>query len=447
MSAKAVGPRPVPGLTKPRRPKLPTVAERQLGNGLRVVAVRRAGVPMVHARLRVPFAGRRADHLPKRWLLDATMLHGTEHHDRSGLAIAMQEIGGALAVSTDADRLLVRGESLKPGLPRMLELLAEVLTGATYPKDAVAGEAQRLKTQLRQRLSQPSEVAAEALRRRLYGEHPYGRELPDPDEVASVTAASVRSLHRRWVVPPGSLLVLVGDITPARALDQVERALGDWAGAATATAPPPAPPTGGDLTLVDRPGAVQSNLRLGGPSLPRTDDAYAALELANVVFGGYFASRLVQNIREDKGYTYSPRSSLSHGATSSAVVLEVDVATEVTGPALVEMAYELGRIATLPVTADELASAASYTSGILALSTATQSGLAATLETLLAAGLDVSWLRDHPARLAAVTAEEAREQAHRFLAPARLATVVVGDAARIGDEVAALAPVIATDAR
>lgn len=447
MSPRAAAPRPVPGLTRPRRPKLPTVAERVLGNGLRVVAVRRAGVPMVHARLRIPFAGRRPDHLPKRWLLDATMLHGTAERDRSGLATAMQEIGGALGVSTDADRLLVRGESLKAGLPRLLELVGEVVTSASYPKDAVDGEAQRLRTQLRQRQSQPGEVASEALRRRLYGEHPYGRDLPDPDEVVAVTAASVRALHRRWVVPAGSLLVLVGDITPGRALDQVERALGGWAGAATAAAPAPAPPAGGDLTLVDRPGAVQSNLRLGGPALPRTDPAYAALELANVVFGGYFASRLVQNIREDKGYTYSPRSSLSHGATASALVVEADVATEVTGPALVEIAHELGRVATLPVSTDELASAASYTSGILALSTATQSGLAATLETLLADGLDVTWLRDHPARLAAVTVEDAHEQAHRFLAPARLATVVVGDAARVGDDVAALAPVTTADAR
>jgi zinc protease len=445
VSPKAAAARPVPGLTRPRRPKLPTVAERVLGNGLRVVAVRRAGVPMVHARLRIPFAGKRADHLPKRLVLDATMLHGTAEHDRTGLAVAMQEIGGALAVSTDADRLLVRGESLKAGLPTMLALVAEVVTGATYPRTAVDGEAARLRTQLRQRLSQPGEVAAEALRRRLYGDHPYGRDLPDPEEVAAVTAASVRTLHRRWVVPAGSLLVLVGDITPARALDQVERALGAWSGAATSGAAAPPPPTGGDLTLVDRSGAVQSNLRLGGPALPRTGEGYAALELANVVFGGYFASRLVQNVREDKGYTYSPRSSLSHGTTASAVVIEVDVATEVTAPALVEIEHELGRIATLPVKDDELASAASYTSGILALSTATQSGLAATLETLLAAGLDVTWLRDHPARLAAVTVEEAREQAHRFLAPARLATVVVGDVARVRDEIGGLTAVLAAD--
>ena len=438
--------RPVPGLTKPRRAKQPTLSERTLASGLRVVAVRRGGVPMVHLRLRVPFAGRRADHLPKRLVLDATMTAGTSSHSRGELAVALQEVGGALSVSTDTDRLLLRGESLRSGLPRMLELLAELLTDAQYPKAAVAGEVSRLQTQLQQRLSQPGEIAAEALRRRLYDGHPYGRDLPDPQDFAAVTAGAVRKLHRRWVVPPGSLLVVVGDITPARVLDQVEKALAGWSGEASEPAPAPGVPTGGDLTLVDRPGAVQSNLRLGGPGLSRPDEAYAALSLANVAFGGYFASRLTQNIREDKGYTYSPRSGLVHAATASGFVLEVDVATEVTGPALVEIGYELGRIATSPITSSELESAVNYLTGLLALQTATQAGLAGVLETLLADGLDVSWLRDHAAALARATAEDVLEQARRFLAPAGLATIVVGDASLVGDALTALSPVVTRDA-
>jgi zinc protease len=438
--------RPVPGLTKPRRTKLPTLAERTLGNGLRVVAVRRGGVPMVHLRLRVPFAGRRRDHLPKRLVLESTMTHGTSTHSRGELAVALQEVGGALSVATDTDRLLVRGESLRSGLPRVLELLAELVTDAQYPKDAVAGEVSRQQTQLQQRLSQPGEIAAEALRRRLYPGHPYGRDLPDPEEIAAVTAAAVRQLHRRWVVPARSLLVLVGDITPARALDQVEKALGDWTGEQTKPAPAPDEPTGGDLTLVDRPGAVQSNLRLGGPGLTRRDDNYAALSVANVAFGGYFASRLTQNIREDKGYTYSPRSGLVHAATASGFVLEADVATDVTGPSLVEISYELGRVATGPLTSSELESAVNYLTGLLSLQTATQAGLAGVIETLLADGLDVSWLREHPAALARATPDDVLEQARRFLAPAGLATIVVGDASRVGDDVAALSPVVISDA-
>jgi zinc protease len=437
--------RSVPGLTKPRRPKLPTVAERTLANGLRVAAVRRAGVPMVHLRLRVPFAGRRADHLSKRMVLEATMTHGTSTHSRVELAVALQEVGGALSVSTDTDRLLVRAESLRSGLPRVLELLAELVTDAQYPKGAVTGEVSRLQTQLQQRLSQPGEVAAEALRHRLYRGHPYGRDLPEPEEIAGVTAAAVRKLHYHWVVPQGSLLVVVGDITPARTLDQVEKALAGWSGDATESFSAPEVPTGGDVTLVDRAGAVQSNLRLGGPGLSRRDDDYAALSLANVAFGGYFASRLTQNIREDKGYTYSPRSGLVHGAMASGFVLEADVATEVTGPALVEIAYELGRMVTAPITSSELDSAVNYLTGLLGLQAATQAGLAGVIETLLGDGLDVSWLREHPAALARATSDDVLEQARRFLAPAGLATIVVGDASRVGGAVAALSPVVTHD--
>jgi len=438
--------RPVPGLTKPRLSKLPTLAERTLGNGLRVVAVRRGGVPMVHMRLRVPFAGRKPDHLAKRLVLEATMTHGTSVHSRTELAVALQEVGAGLSVSTDTDRLLIRGESLRSGVPRLLELIAEIITDAQYPKAAVAGEVSRLQTQLQQRLSQPGEIAAEALRGRLYTGHPYGRDLPDPEDIAAVTAGAVRTLHRRWVVPPGSLLIVVGDITPARALDQVEKALAEWSGAATKPAPAPRVPTGGDLTLVDRPGAVQSNLRLGGNGLSRRDDDYAALSLANVAFGGYFASRLTQNIREDKGYTYSPRSGLVHGATASGFVLEADVATEVTGPSLVEIGYELGRMVTAPITSSELESAVNYLTGLLALQSATQAGLAGVLETLLADELDVSWLREHPAALARATVDDVLEQARRFLAPAGLATIVVGDASSVGEAVAALSPVVIREA-
>jgi zinc protease len=443
MTARA---RAVPGLTKPRPAKLPTLAERTLGNGLRVVAVRRGGVPMAHLRLRVPFAGRKPDHLPKRLVLESTMTHGTSAHSRTELAVALQEVGAGLSVSTDTDRLLIRGESLKSGVPRLLELIAEIVTDAQYPKAAVVGEVSRLQTQLKQRLSQPGEIAAEALRSRLYPGHPYGRDLPDPEEIAAVTAGAVRTLHRRWVVPPGSLLIMVGDITPARALDQVEKALAEWSGDATKPAPAPHVPIGGDLTLVDRPGAVQSNLRLGGNGLCRRDDDYAALSLANVAFGGYFASRLTQNIREDKGYTYSPRSGLVHGATASGFVVEADVATEVTGPSLVEIAYELGRMVTAPITSSELESAVNYLTGLLALQTATQAGLAGVLETLLADDLDVSWLREHPAALARATVDDVLEQARRFLAPAALATIVVGDAARVGEAVGALSPVVTREA-
>jgi len=433
----------VPELGKVRTARLPTVAERVLASGLRVVAVRRPSVPVVHVRLRIPTAVRRDADLAKARLLERTMLLATADRSQTEIAEALQRVGGSLRVSSDSDRLLVAAESLVGGLPDLLGLLAEVLTSATYPRSRVEGEAARLADQVHRLLSQPGVVADEAWLRRMFGGHPYGREYPNPDELLTVTPSSLRSAHRRRIVPDGALLVLVGDLSPARVLDRVEQALDGWDNTGSSTRVPKVPaPTPGPMVLVDRPAAVQSNLRIGGPALPRTDPEFAAQELANALFGGYFSSRLVMNIREDKGYTYSPRSSLQHGGRSSFVLLQVDVATEVTAPALVEVGYELGRISSVAPTEDEVRATAQYLIGALALSTSTQAGLAGTLAVLLADGLDISWLRDHPRRLLALTPADVLSVARRVLAPAAMVTTVVGDAALVEEPLSALREVV-----
>jgi predicted Zn-dependent peptidase len=189
---------------------------------------------------------------------------------------------------------------------------------------------------------------------------------------------------------------------------------------------------------------VQSNLRLGGPAPGRTDPELPAVRLANMVFGGYFSSRLVENIRERRGYTYSPRSSVDHLVAASSFLVEADVATEVTGPALLETWYELARMALLPASDEEVDAARRYVLGSMALSTSTHAGLASTLSAILGAGLPADWLAEHQRALAAVTVDEVRAAAARFLAPAKLAVVVVGDASRVADDVAALGPVEVT---
>jgi predicted Zn-dependent peptidase len=205
---------------------------------------------------------------------------------------------------------------------------------------------------------------------------------------------------------------------------------------------PPLPASDGrPLLVVDRPGSVQSSVRMGGAALPRTDPQYPALQLANLIFGGYFSSRWTENIREDKGYTYGPHSRIDHNVLGSTLVLDAEVATEVTAPAVLETFYELGRIAALPVTETEVESVRQYAIGTLALSTATQAGLASTLSALSAFGLGLEWITSHPSRLLAATVEDVSAAAARYFAPARLTGVVVGDANRIAAPLAALGPV------
>ena len=307
-----------------------------------------------------------------------------------------------------------------------------MLTGATYPKREVLGERDRLLQELAIYRSQASVVAREALLRRMYGEHPYGRELPLAEELQKVKPSSLRDLHEKRIAPAGSVLTVVGDLAPAKAIGLVEAALSGWTARTKAVETPALPPAPtGPALLLDRPGAVQTTLRMGASAPSRTDADFAAFALANLVFGGYFSSRWVANIREDKGYTYSPHALVEHPPAGSRVTISADVSTPTTAPALLETLYELGRVATLPVRQEELDQARRYAVGALALGTATQAGLASTLSQLAGSGLGVGWLRDYPEQLAAVTVEGALEAAATHLAPQRLTTVLVGDVAQV----------------
>jgi predicted Zn-dependent peptidase len=317
-----------------------------------------------------------------------------------------------------------------------------VLTEPSYAPREVATERDRLVERLTIARSRPGVIASEALGLRMWGRHPYAVDLPQPEAVAATTAAQVRRLHDELIRPDGATLVIVGDVSPKRALDQVEKALAGWTGSPLASKVPalPASPAG-PLLIVDRPGAVQSSLRLGGEAVPRSDPRYPALQLANLIFGGYFSSRWTENIREDKGYTYGPHSRIDHHVLGSTLMFDVEVATEVTAPSVLETRYELGRIASLPVTEAEVAAVRQYAIGTLALGTATQAGLASNLSALAGVGLGLDWILEHPARLTATGVDEVSAAAAEFFAPARLTGVVVGNAARIAEPLAALGDV------
>jgi zinc protease len=436
----------VPPLGEPRpQPEL-AVTEETLPNGLRLVVVPRPGVPLVELRLRVPFAAATArtaaQHTARASVLSGAVLLGTGAHDATGIAEAVQAHGGELSVSTDPDRLLFATTLLAEGLAPVLGVLAEVLTDATYPADRVEAERARVAERISIARSQPGIIARTALAARRYGAHPYAEQLPAVELVDAVRSQALRKLHRERVLPAGSTLVLVGDLDPAAAVDAVGTALAGWTGEGTAVAAPPVPqPAPGPLQVVDRPGAVQSNLRLGGPAPSRTDPDLPAVRLANMVYGGYFSSRLVENIRERRGYSYSPRSSVDHLAAASSFLVEADVATEVTGPAFLETWYELGRMALAPVTEEELDAARRYVLGSMALSTATHAGLASTLSALTGSGLPPQWLAEHQQALARVTVEEVQEAARRVLQPAALTAVVVGDAGQVADPLRTFGPV------
>ncbi|HEX4727265.1 MAG TPA: insulinase family protein, partial [Jatrophihabitans sp.] len=281
----------VPELAKPVKARAVRTHERVLPSGLRVVAVRQPSVPMIEVRLRIPFFSTKPSHQARSQLLANSMLTGTERYDRIGLAVALGELGADLGLSVDADRLVLSSASLASGLPALLRIFAEVLTAARYPAGEVSGERSRLVERITISRSQAGSMAAEALAGRLAPGHPYGHTLPSVGQIEASTPAQLRALHAAMVRPDRALLVLVGDLSPARAIDSVQAALADWTGSASPATTLPVPaPRRQPMLVVDRPGSVQTSLRFGGAALPREDPRYPAGEVSGE------RSRLVERI-------------------------------------------------------------------------------------------------------------------------------------------------------
>ncbi|HEY6422949.1 MAG TPA: pitrilysin family protein [Pseudonocardiaceae bacterium] len=422
-----------------RTDRTPSAVDTVLDNGLRVIAVQRPAVPMVELRMEIPFGGTHRTHAARAELLAVTLLSGTRRRDRFDVDRELAAVGGDLHAGVDPEHLSLAGSALASGLDVLLDVLGDALTSAAYTETEVSRERTRLLERITMSRSQPRVIAREALQRRRYGDHPATREWPEAGDVAAVTRDAVRALHRRSVVPRGAVLVLVGDVAPDHAVGAVASALASWTSDRSATEMAVLPElTGADLQLVHRPGAVQSQLRLSAQALPRTDDRYPALQLANLVFGGYFSSRWVENIREDKGYTYSAHSGMEFNPYGATLVADADTASEATAPALLETRYELGRFVVVPPEESEVDNARHYAIGALMIATSSQRGLAGHLTSLASRGLDLDWLRAHPGRLQAVTSKQVAEVVAEFFSPTRFTGVVVGDADRLAGPLAAL---------
>lgn len=422
------GARSVPALAPTPVRAEPQTRRMTADNGLEVTAARWPSSPMIELRLRIPFGGRSRKHAATAELLAETLLLGTERRTRQQVDADLAMVGGNLAAQVNPQRLLLSGSVLADGLPILLEVLADVLTGAAYRVTDVRRERDRLLEHLTIAAAQPATIAREHLLRARFGDSPVAWELPDADLVAGTAPAAVRRLHSAAVLPRGSSLVLVGDLDPDAAAAAAVATLADWADPAPAAVlAPPTLAAPGPVTAHHRPGAVQSQTRLSAPGVLRSDPGYAAAQLANIVFGGYFSSRLVENLREDKGYTYHAHSAMEFWPECGALTISYDTATDVAAAALVETRHELGRIAVIAPEEQEIEAARNYAIGSLSSSLSTQAGYASMLASLAASGLGGDWLVAHQRNLVTVEAGDIAEAASRLFAPATLSGIIVGD--------------------
>jgi zinc protease len=429
------------GAEKPLR--APNVKSSKLDNGLIVWLVSEPGFPKVAFTLGVRggYAADPADRPGISELLSKTIDQGTKTRSAKQIAQELQAAGGDLTATVTKDAVQVSTAILASKLEAGMSVLADIAQNASFPETEVTLAKRNLSDSLKQQESEPSFLARRAMAKVLFGDHPYHVTSPTQDSIAASTPADLRKIFAQRFRPDQVVLVAVGDFQNDKMLEAVKAKFGAWK--APAEAPlgaVPAPPEKAehDIFIVTRPGSVQTTLELGtfGPRMGDLD--YEAAEVANAVYGGTFSSRLVANIREDKGYTYSPFSALTPFQIAGVLFTRADVRNAVTGPSLNEIEYELNRLATTSPTADELSKAERYLVGSEAIRLQVRTAVATELATIWTNGLPPEEIGTHSQKVASTKAAEVDAAARKYFPAYRMAIVAVGEEKVIRDALAPL---------
>ena len=425
----------------------PRLVEERLPNGLAVMVVPWPGVPLASARLVV--RGGLSDDPPGQpglaRLLAASLREGTASRGGAELADLAQEAGGDLSAGAGPDALTIGASGLAARLPLLLDLVADVARRPSFPEDGVARARHLAHEELETSESEPAFLAVRAFAREVYGRHPYATISPTASSIEAARPELLASEAARRLRPDRALLLMAGDVEPGAALAAAGEAFGGWRAEGQPPPPVPAPvATAGPrrIVVLDRPGSVQTEFLVGNLGIARTDaDAYA-LEIATTVYGGSFTSRLVQNLREEKGYTYSPGAGASWLSGCGTVRSFAAVRTEVTGAALNEVLYEMERMATTEPTDEELERAFRREAGALAIALQTAAGVADELARLWVLDLPPGEVGRIVPGLAAVTKGDIRRVSRRVFGTGSARIVAVGDAAAIREELGTFGEVV-----
>jgi predicted Zn-dependent peptidase len=412
------------------------VTSYKLANGLSVQLVEDHRVPFITASLGIK-AGSSLE--PKELLglaaLTADMLsEGTTTKTSKQIAEEVDFIGGALSQASDYDNTLVSGSALSKYADRLLNVLSDVLLHPSFPEDELLLKKTNLIEELAMKRSEPDFLLDERFAKVTFGNHPYAVVAPTKETVERITRKDLKDFHDSHYLPNEAYLVVVGDFDKSKMQQLIASKFGeDWQAGKMPVVDQPAPPQqrGKRIYLVDRPGSVQSSIKLGNISINKTDPDYFPMVVANQILGGAGNARLFLNIREQKGYTYGAYSSVGARRQPGAFAAEAEVRTEVTAPALQEFLYELERLRNLKVSAKELADAKSYLAGSFQLGLETQSGLSQRLLEQKLYDLPDNYLENYTDKLLTVTADDVRRVARKHIDADNLVISVVGDASKI----------------
>ena len=439
---------PQPGAIRPFH--FPATSRSVLGNGLTTLVAARNALPVVTLRLTVA-AGATTEAGGEEGLatLAASALEGgTRRLSGEALAWELERLGLQLETWATWDALHLSCTAVGEQLPAALALLAEVARAPAFPDGEVTRMRGEHLAELLQRQVEPRALADDMASRFLFSEaSPYARPLLGRrTALEQLDGRRIRDFHERGFTPGASALILAGDVDPDTAVALIEKSFGDWTGAVPQSPDVPAEPRLRDLNLqlVDRPGAVQSELRIGHVGVARSHPDYFSLLVMNAILGGAFTSRLNLCLRERHGFTYGVRSAFAFRRAPGPFIIQTAVGTEVTVHAIQETLRELEQLLNDGPTDAEVSSARDYLAGIFPLELQTTEQLAGKLAELVVHDLPDDYFEHYRARILAVTAGDVLRVARDHVRPAELTIVVVGEADALEPELAAagLAPVV-----
>jgi len=434
----------------PERPfQLAPRVEKTLPNGLRVIVTRQTAVPKVTVTLTI-LSGYSSDPADLTGLANLTadaIQEGTRSRTSREIRKQVFGMGGSLSstVSQDYSSLTTRG--LSEYATELIALVGDVAMNPTLPADEIAiVKQQRMQTVARQKAS-PQFLSNRQFRRALFGDHPYARTSETEGSLQAIDRAKIEAFHRDHYRPNNAFLLVVGAVDPNAIVAAAEKTFSGWAKGEVPKPSYPSPPaiTGRKVYFVQRPNSIQSSISVGNLAVKRSDPRWFELTLANTIYGGAFNSRIVRNIREEKGYTYSPASILTGFADAGFYRFAADVRNDVTGPTLTEVFKEIDALRANGSDGAELQGAKSYLRGIFPIQTSTQNGLAATLNNVYVFNLPKDYPETFREKVAAVTPQQVKQASAILLGSENSLITIVGDWAKVKDQLGAFKEITFVD--
>ncbi|GAC1635270.1 MAG: pitrilysin family protein [Candidatus Acidiferrum sp.] len=425
----------VPALSAERAVTWPKRVKSRLPNGLEIILVESHSVPRFHGQLFFRSGNAAVSHrAPGLAEMAATVVRtGTKKRASRQIEEDLRRLGADLSSSAGQDTSAISFGGLSEFVEPLLGLVNELAREASFPETEFERERRQKLEEVKLERTQPGFLAGERLRKVLFGEHPYAKVSASEAQVAAYNIGELQTVYREAYTPENALLLLVGDFNPSAMLFSIEEIFGAWSGKkpAVPAAPAPANPRGRRVYLVHLPGSVQTQILCGCHSITRRHADWVTHGLPTSHYGGAFNSRRVMNIREAKGYTYSPRSSVNALQQHGYFSVSAAVRNEVVAASLTEIFYEIDKLRSLPVPDAELADAQNYLSGVFSMGLATQDGLLSQIGTVALNDLPDDYLETYRDKVRALTPADLQAAAQKYFDSANMQIVLVGDRSKI----------------